>query len=63
MYGFGVLLGGSWVVVSRIISSITILITHIRGLITLLTRRVQVPNNHILSETLTNITTILKPTT
>ena len=30
------LLGGSWVVISRVISGVTILITHIRGLITLL---------------------------
>ena len=29
-----ILLGGSWVVISRVISSVTILITHIRGLIT-----------------------------
>ena len=27
------LLGGSWVVISRVISRVTILITHIRGLI------------------------------
>ena len=31
--GFRVL-GGSWVVISRVISRVTILITHIRGLIT-----------------------------
>ena len=30
------LLGDSWVVISRVISRVTILITHIRGLITLL---------------------------
>ena len=30
------LLGGSWVLISRVISRVTILITHIRGLITLL---------------------------
>ena len=30
------LLGGSWVVLSRVTSRVTILITHIRGLITLL---------------------------
>ena len=30
----GLLLGGSWVVISRVISRATILITHIRGLIT-----------------------------
>ena len=30
------LLGGSWVVISRVISRVTILITHIRGLMTLL---------------------------
>ena len=30
------LLGGSWVVISRVISRVTILITHIKGLITLL---------------------------
>ena len=34
--GIRLLLGGSWVVVSRVISKVTILITHIRGLITLL---------------------------
>ena len=28
------LLGGAWVVISRVISRVTILITHIRGLIT-----------------------------
>ena len=28
------LLGGSWVVISKVISRVTILITHIRGLIT-----------------------------
>ena len=31
------LLGGSWAVISRDMSRVTILITHIRGLITLLT--------------------------
>ena len=31
-----VLLGGSWVFISRVISRVTVLITHIRGLITLL---------------------------
>ena len=31
-----VILGGSWVVISRVISRVTILITLIRGLITLL---------------------------
>ena len=30
------LLGGSWVLTSRVISRVTILVTHIRGLITLL---------------------------
>ena len=30
------LLGGSWVVISRVISRVAILITHIRGLTTLL---------------------------
>ena len=40
------LLGGSWVVIGRVISRVSILITHIRGLITLLiatfhTRRVR----------------------
>ena len=34
MFRFGVVLGGSWVVTSRIISKVTILIAHIRGLIT-----------------------------
>ena len=28
------LLGGSWVVISRVISRLTIIITHIKGLIT-----------------------------
>ena len=28
------ILGGSWVVISRIISRVTVLITHIRGLLT-----------------------------
>ena len=28
------MLGGSWVVISRVISRVTILLTHIRGLIT-----------------------------
>ena len=31
---FSMLLGGSWVVISRVISRVTILITHIKGLIT-----------------------------
>ena len=30
------LLGGSWADISRVISRVTILITHVRGLITLL---------------------------
>ena len=30
------LLGGSWAVISRVIFRVTIIITHIRGLITLL---------------------------
>ena len=30
---FGALLGGSWVVISRVISGLTILITNIKGLI------------------------------
>ena len=30
------LLGGSWVVISRVISKVTIVVTHIRGLITVL---------------------------
>ena len=30
------LLGGSWVVISGVISRVTVIITHIRGLITLL---------------------------
>ena len=29
-----ILLGGSWVVISRVISRVAILITHIRGLLT-----------------------------
>ena len=38
------LLGGSWVVISRVISWVTILITHIRGLITLPTTTPEPPN-------------------
>ena len=33
-WGFRALLGGSWVVVSRVISTVTILMTRITGLIT-----------------------------
>ena len=39
MVGFkvaGSVLGGSWVVISGVISKVTIAITHIRGLITIL---------------------------
>ena len=32
----GALLGGSWVVISGVISRVTTIITHVRGLITLL---------------------------
>ena len=32
----GLVLGGSWVVISGVISKVTIVMTHIRGLITLL---------------------------
>ena len=32
----GFILGGSWIVISRVISRVTIIMTHIRGLITLL---------------------------
>ena len=41
----GSLLGGSWVVISRVISRATILITHIRGLITLLITTPEPPSN------------------
>ena len=37
------LLGGSWVVISRVISRVTILITHIRGLIIILTPLITTP--------------------
>ena len=37
-------LGGSWVVISRVISRVTILITHSRGLMTLLTTAHEPPS-------------------
>ena len=40
-----VLLGGSWVVISRVITRVTILITHIRGLIAPLATRHEPPSN------------------
>ena len=40
------LLGSSWVVISRVISRVTILITHIRGLITLLITTHEPPSRH-----------------
>ena len=43
------LLGGSWVVISGVISRVTILITHIRGLITLL-RTTHEPPSSVLVE-------------
>ena len=39
------LLGGSWVVISRVISRVAILITHIRGLITPLITTHEPPSN------------------
>ena len=42
---FRSLLGGSWVVISRVISRVTILIPHIRGLITLLITTHEPPSN------------------
>ena len=39
-----IVLGGSWAVISRVISRITILVTHIRGLITLLTTSHEPPS-------------------
>ena len=39
----GILLGGSWVVISGVVSRVTILITHIRGLITLLKATLKTP--------------------
>ena len=38
------LLGGSWVVLSRVISRVTIVITHIRGLITPLITTLEPPS-------------------
>ena len=38
--------GGSWVVRSRVISRVTILITHIRGLITLLIATPEPPSSY-----------------
>ena len=40
-----VILGGSWVVTSRVIIRVTILITHIRGLITRLITTPEPPSN------------------
>ena len=39
-------LGGSWVVITRVISRVTILITHIRGLITLLITTPEPPSKN-----------------
>ena len=39
------ILGGSWVVISRVISRVTILITHIKGLITLLITTPEPPSS------------------
>ena len=41
------LLGGSWVVIRRVISKVTILITHTRGLITLLITTPEPPSRVI----------------
>ena len=49
--GLGVL-GGSWVVISRVISRVTILITHIRGLMTLLITTHEPPSSFALKEKL-----------
>ena len=40
------LLGGSWVVITRVISRVTMLITHIRGLKTPLITTPEPPSNH-----------------
>ena len=40
------ILGGSWVVISRVISRVTILISHIRGLITPLLTTHEPPSSH-----------------
>ena len=42
------LLGGSWVVISGVISRVTIIITHIRGLITLLITTHEPPSTEVL---------------
>ena len=48
------ILGGSWVVVSRVISRITMVITYIRGLITLLITTHEPPSSSTVSgQTLT----------
>ena len=44
------LLGGSWVVISRVISRVTILITHIRGLITLLITTPEPPSSGVFKD-------------
>ena len=44
VWSFQPLLGGSWVVISGVISRVTILITHIWGLITLLTTTHEPPS-------------------
>ena len=45
----GILLGGSWVVISGVISKVTVLITHIRGLISPLITRHEPPKYMALS--------------
>ena len=46
----GSLLGGSWVAISRVVSRVTILITHIRGLITPLPLNLQVGFTAVVAE-------------
>ena len=46
------LLGGSWAVISGVISKVTIVITHIRGLITPLTTTHEPPSTKQLFQTL-----------
>ena len=52
------LLGGSWVDISRVVSRVAILITHIRGLITPLTTTYEPPSTVLITAFITNLTTI-----
>ena len=45
------LLGGSWVVVSGVIIRVTIVITHIKGLVTLLITTHEPPSNQLQATT------------